>query len=171
MAQLESNPFILPGNMTHIPVRIWLDNVRSALNVGSAFRTCDALGVDKIYLSGITCIPPHPEILKTALGSTLSVPWEAIQDKEVSLHRLKAEGWQIVLAEQMEGGTLLQDFPFNPANKYLLVFGNEVDGVQDVFFPFADAAVEIPQVGSKHSLNVSVAIGIVLWDAFHKFLT
>jgi tRNA G18 (ribose-2'-O)-methylase SpoU len=169
-AFLEDHPFVLTGTKKNIPVRIWLDNVRSGLNVGAAFRTADALGVEKLYLSGFTQQPPHKEILKTALGATQTVSWEYIEDEVAFLKELKARNWIIMVAEQVEGSVWLQDMPFLKEQKYVIIFGNEVDGVQPLFLPFADAAVEIPQVGSKHSLNVSVSIGIILWEAFRKLL-
>jgi tRNA G18 (ribose-2'-O)-methylase SpoU len=167
---LENHPFILDENRKKIPVCIWLDNVRSALNVGSAFRTADALGIEKLYLSGFTQQPPHKEILKTALGSTHTVTWEYISDENMFLKDLKDQNWQILVAEQVEGSIWLQDFDFSKDEKYVIIFGNEVDGVQPLFLPFANAAVEIPQVGSKHSLNVSVSMGMILWEAFRKLL-
>jgi tRNA G18 (ribose-2'-O)-methylase SpoU len=167
---LEDNPFVLSENRKTIPVCIWLDNVRSALNVGSAFRTSDALGIEKLYLSGITQQPPHKEILKTALGSTQTVSWEYIENEVSFVKELKEDGWEIILAEQVEGSIWLQDFEFIKNHKYVIIFGNEVDGVQPLFLPFANAVVEIPQVGSKHSLNVSVSMGMILWEAFRKLL-
>jgi tRNA G18 (ribose-2'-O)-methylase SpoU len=169
-AYLENNPFVLDGNKKTIPVCIWLDNVRSALNVGSAFRTADALGIEKIYLSGFTQQPPHKEILKTALGSTQTVSWEYIADEILFLKELKDQQWNILVAEQVEGSIWLQDFDFSKDEKYVIIFGNEVDGVQPLFLSLANAAVEIPQVGSKHSLNVSVSMGMILWEAFRKLL-
>ena len=169
-AFLEDHPFLLTGNKKNIPVRIWLDNVRSGLNVGAAFRTADALGIEKLYLSGFTQQPPHKEILKTALGATQTVSWEYIEDEGLFLKEWKALDWIILVAEQVEGSIWLQDVEFLEGQKYVIIFGNEVDGVQPLFLSFADAAVEIPQVGSKHSLNVSVSLGIVLWEAFRKLL-
>ncbi len=167
---LENHPFVLNENRTNIPVCIWLDNVRSALNVGSAFRTADALGIEKIYLSGFTQQPPHKEILKTALGATQSVDWEYVSDEKSCLINLKEQKWQILVAEQVEGSIWLQDFDFSKDEKYIIIFGNEVEGVQPLFLSFANAAVEIPQVGSKHSLNISVSLGMILWEAFRKLL-
>lgn len=167
---LENHPFVLGGNRKTIPVCIWLDNVRSALNVGSAFRTADALGIEKIYLSGFTQQPPHKEILKTALGSTQTVSWEYIADESLFLKELKDQQWNVLVAEQVEGSIWLQDFDFSKDEKYVIIFGNEVDGVQPLFLSLANAAVEIPQVGSKHSLNVSVSMGMILWEAFKKLI-
>jgi tRNA G18 (ribose-2'-O)-methylase SpoU len=170
MDYLENNPFILKAQRNKIPVCVWLDNVRSALNVGAAFRTADALGIEKIFLSGFTQQPPHKEILKTALGSTLTVAWEFIPDELFFLEQLKEANWKILVAEQVEGSIWLQDFDFSKDEKYVIIFGNEVDGVQPFFLQFANAAVEIPQVGSKHSLNISVSMGMILWEAFRKLL-
>ena len=167
---LANHPFVLNENRTNIPVCVWLYNVRSALNVGSAFRTADALGIEKIYLSGFTQQPPHKEILKTALGATQSVDWEYVSDEKSCLINLKEQKWQILVAEQVEGSIWLQDFDFSKDEKYIIIFGNEVEGVQPLFLSFANAAVEIPQVGSKHSLNISVSLGMILWEAFRKLL-
>jgi 23S rRNA (guanosine2251-2'-O)-methyltransferase len=151
-----------------MPVIIVLDSVRSMHNVGSAFRTADAFLVEKIILTGITGTPPSREIHKTALGATESVPWEYHQSAIDALKALKKQGFKIVLIEQTTQSTPLQQFEFNPASKYVLVFGNEVHGVSDDLLPLADLALEIPQVGSKHSLNVSVCLGIIAWTAFRQ---
>ena len=147
------------------PVVLVLDNIRSMHNVGSAFRTCDAFNVEKLYLCGITATPPQKEIAKTALGATESVDWEYEEDVTTLAEKLKAESYAIILVEQTDGSVMLQDFDFTQYSKVALVVGNEVFGVSDGLLPICDAAVEIPQYGTKHSLNVAVATGIVLWEA------
>ena len=141
-----------------------LDNIRSAHNVGSAFRTGDAFKVDKVWLCGICATPPSAEIHKVALGAEQSVPWEHVDDTLALVQRLRAEGWTVVCAEQTEHAVRLQDFRREPGRRYAVVFGNEVDGVRQDVVDAADASVEIPQSGTKHSLNVSVSVGIVLWQ-------
>lgn len=147
------------------PVVLVLDNIRSMHNVGSAFRTCDAFNVEKLYLCGITATPPQKEIAKTALGATESVEWEYAEDVVALAERLKAEGYAVILVEQTDGSIMLQDFDFAQYGKMALFVGNEVFGISDGLLPLCDAAVEIPQFGTKHSLNVAVATGIVLWEA------
>lgn len=142
-----------------------LDNIRSQHNIGSAFRTSDAFRVEKIYLCGICATPPSAEIHKSALGAEFTVPWEHAEDTLSLVRRLKAEGYTIVCVEQTAHSTLLQDFVNDPQKRYAFVFGNEVKGVQQVVADESDMALEIPQYGTKHSLNVSVSIGIVLWSA------
>lgn len=151
-----------------IPVCILLDNVRSLHNVGSAFRTADAFRVEKIYLTGITGTPPHREIHKTALGSTESVTWEYIESSEQAVKKLKNDNYKIVVIEQTTESAPLQKFHPESQSKYCLVFGNEVEGVREDVIDLADIALEIPQVGTKHSLNISVCLGIVVWDIFWK---
>ena len=141
-----------------------LDNIRSAHNVGSAFRTGDAFRVDRVFLCGICATPPSAEIHKVALGAELSLPWEHADDTLELVRRLRAEGWTVVCAEQTEHAVPLQDFRREPGRRYAVVFGNEVDGVRQDVVDEADACVEIPQHGTKHSLNVSVSVGIVLWQ-------
>ncbi len=151
-----------------LPVCIVLDNLRSLHNVGSAFRTADAFRFEKIYLTGITGMPPHREIEKTALGATRSMSWEhALSTAEV-LGELKSKGYTIVLVEQTTESRPLQSFDFGADQKYCLVFGNEINGVSDEVLPLADVSIEIPQSGTKHSLNVSVCLGIVAWEFFKK---
>jgi 23S rRNA (guanosine2251-2'-O)-methyltransferase len=147
---------------------IVLDNLRSLHNVGSAFRTADAFLVEKIVLTGITGTPPNREIHKTALGSTDSVPWEYAENSADAVLKLKEQGYRVVIVEQTSESIQLQNFEFRQNEKYALVFGNEVNGVSEEILPFADDALEIPQAGSKHSLNVSVCLGIVLWTIFRK---
>jgi len=141
-----------------------LDNIRSAHNVGSAFRTADAFKADKIYLCGICATPPSAEIHKSALGAEESVPWEHADDTLSLVNALRADGYCIISVEQACGSVALQDFCADSSRKYALVFGNEVDGVQQSVVDASDLALEIPQFGTKHSLNVSVSIGVVLWQ-------
>lgn len=143
---------------------IVLDNVRSAHNVGSAFRTSDAFKVDKVFLCGICACPPSAEIHKSALGAENSVPWEHVDDTVSLVERLKTEAYTIVSIEQTEKAIQLQDFHPEEGKKYALIFGNEVDGVQQSVVDASDMALEIPQFGTKHSLNVSVSVGVVLWQ-------
>jgi tRNA G18 (ribose-2'-O)-methylase SpoU len=151
-----------------IPVVILLDNVRSLHNVGSAFRTADAFRIEKIYLTGITGTPPHREIHKTALGSTDSVAWEYFENADEATTKLKADGYQIILIEQTTESRPLQEFVLRNDKKYCLVFGNEVHGVSEGVIELGDLAIEIPQSGTKHSLNISVCLGIVVWEVFCK---
>ena len=141
-----------------------LDNIRSAHNVGSAFRTGDAFKADKVWLCGICATPPSAEIHKVALGAELSMPWEHVDDTLALVRRLQEEGWTVVCAEQTDHAVPLQDFRREPGRRYAVVFGNEVDGVRPDVVDAADLCVEIPQFGTKHSLNVSVSVGIVLWQ-------
>lgn len=152
------------------PVVLVLDNVRSMNNVGSAFRTADAFALEKIYLCGITATPPHREIQKTALGAEQAVAWEHAKDTAEVCLRLKAEGYKILAVEQAEGSTLLNEFTPAKDQKYALVFGNEVFGVDDKVMEVADGCLEIPQFGTKHSLNISVTIGVVCWQFATGFL-
>ena len=140
-----------------------LDNIRSAHNVGSAFRTADAFGVDKIYLGGICPVPPSPELRKVALGAEEVVPFEHVSDVVALVERLKADGYTTVAVEQTVHSVKLDEFKREPGRKYALVFGNEVNGVQQEVVDACDYALEIPQQGTKHSLNVSVSIGVILW--------
>ena len=141
-----------------------LDNIRSAHNVGSAFRTSDAFGVDKVYLGGICPVPPSPELRKVALGAEEVVPFEHVQDVVELVRRLKADGYTVVAVEQTVNSVKLDAFRRDPSARYALVFGNEVDGVQQTVVDAADFSLEIPQQGTKHSLNVSVSVGVVLWS-------
>ncbi|MCQ2174226.1 MAG: RNA methyltransferase [Bacteroidales bacterium] len=141
-----------------------LDNVRSAYNVGSAFRTADAFGVDKLWLCGICAAPPSVEIHKTALGAENSVSWEHVDDTLELVARLKCAGYTVISVEQTENSVCLSDFRREPGRKYALIFGNEVDGVRQDVVDESDFALEIPQQGTKHSLNVSVCVGAVLWE-------
>jgi 23S rRNA (guanosine2251-2'-O)-methyltransferase len=146
------------------PVIVILDSIRSLNNIGSFFRTADAFNIEKIYLCGITATPPHREIQKTALGATESVKWEHRENILDLLHELKAEGVTIASIEQAEKTTFLQHVPNLEFKKIALIFGNEVDGVDQEAINLSDHILEIPQFGTKHSLNVSVCAGVVLWE-------
>jgi len=150
------------------PVIVVLDNVRSAYNVGSVFRTCDAFAIEGIYLCGITAQPPNRELMKTSLGSTDSIPWKYFKSNEEAVRDLKSSGHQIVLIEQTDESISLEQFFPEKEKKYALIFGNEVEGIADVILPLAEIALEIPQFGTKHSFNISVSAGIVLWNFFLK---
>ena len=141
-----------------------LDNIRSAHNVGSAFRTGDAFKVDKVWLCGICACPPSAELHKVALGAEFSMPWEHVDDTLALVERLRAEGYTVICAEQTEHAVQLQRFRRDPSKRYAVVFGNEVDGVRQDVVDAADLCLEIPQSGTKHSLNVSVSAGVVLWQ-------
>lgn len=151
-------------NQEKFPIVLVLDNIRSALNVGAAFRTADAFALEKIICIGFTATPPHREILKTALGSTESVTWEHYDNIDTALQQLKKEDYQCLAIEQTNNSVLLHQFPIQSAQKYALIFGNEVEGVSDAALSLCDAAIEIPQFGTKHSLNVSVCVGILSWE-------
>ena len=152
------------------PVAVVLDNVRSGHNVGSAFRSADAFRIEKVILCGICATPPSQEIHKTALGAEFSVPWEHYGDTVEAVRALKEQGWTLVGVEQAENSTMLQDFAPVAGQRYAFVFGNEVFGVAQEVMDLCDMALEIPQEGTKHSLNVSVSVGIVLWDAVRRFI-
>ncbi len=149
-----------------IPLAVVLDDVRSMYNVGSVFRTADAFRIESIYLCGITACPPHQEIHKTALGAEDSVEWTHVKDTVEALNRLKADGYEVIAIEQVEGSTMLQDFDVDTNKKYAIVLGNEVKGVKQEVVDMCDGCIEIPQYGTKHSLNVSTAAGIVMWKFF-----
>ena len=153
---------------TKTPIRIVLDDIRSLHNVGSVFRTSDAFLIDKIYLCGITATPPNKEIHKTALGATETVAWEHAENVLEVIQKLKAEKIKTFAIEQVESAIFLQDFKVETDQKYALVFGNEVFGVAQEAVAICDGAIEIPQLGTKHSLNISVSAGIVVWDLFQK---
>ncbi len=151
-----------------VPVTVVLDNVRSGLNVGSVFRTSDAFRIEKIYLCGITAKPPNKEINKTALGATDSVDWEYFANTLKAVEQLKQNGYKILAIEQTENSVMLQDLQVSPGEKYALIFGNEVKGIEQAVIDLADLAVEIPQFGTKHSLNISVSAGIVIWEVVKR---
>ena len=151
-----------------IPVVVILDNVRSMHNIGSVFRTADAFRIEKIYLCGITATPPNKEIRKTALGATESVDWEYAADILELVGKLKKEKYTILSVEQVDKSQSLSIYKLDSEEKYAVIFGNEVEGVQQEVINLSDVCVEIPQAGTKHSLNVSVCAGIVLWEFFRK---
>ena len=153
---------------TKTKVSIVLDNIRSLNNIGSVFRTADAFLVEKIYLCGITARPPHKDIHKTALGATDSVEWVYAEDSLTLIQQLKKEGNVTIAIEQAEGAVLLQDYAAISASSYVLVFGNEVKGVDQKVVMACDTVLEIPQFGTKHSLNISVSVGVVIWDFWSK---
>ncbi len=146
------------------PIIIVLDDVRSLNNIGSVFRTADAFRCTAIYLCGITATPPHREIHKTALGAEDSVEWKYEKDIVSAINQLKKDGYKIVGIEQAEGGVMLDAFEIDGNEKYAFIFGHEIHGVSDQALALCDTAIEIPQDGTKHSLNISVCAGIVMWD-------
>lgn len=156
------------ASVEKLPVVVVLDNVRSAQNVGSFFRTADAFGIERIELCGISCTPPNREIHKTALGSELSVAWHYYPTTKECVEALREEGYRIIAIEQIEGSTMLNDFRAESGVKYALIFGNEVEGVDQSIADIVDSAIEIPQVGIKHSLNVSVSAGVLMWEMFRQ---
>lgn len=151
-----------------LPVVLLLDNVRSLHNVGSAFRTADAFACERLILAGITGQPPHREIHKTALGATESVAWEYALKPAEAAAALKKAGYRIVVVEQTTESVFLDSFRVNDNEKICVVFGNEINGVSEEVLALADTAVEIPQSGTKHSLNISVCVGIVCWELFRR---
>jgi len=146
------------------PLIVVLDNVRSLHNVGSVFRTADAFLVEAVYLCGITCTPPHAEIHKTALGAENTVDWKHYEDTHQAVIDLKAQGYTVFAIEQAVGSTLLPDLQLDKSKKYAVILGNEVKGVQQTVVDACDGCIEIPQFGTKHSLNVSVTGGIIIWE-------
>lgn len=150
------------------PVVVVLDNIRSLNNIGSAFRTADAFLVEAVYLCGITACPPHRDIHKTALGATESVYWKYFETTEEAVNQLHLEHYKVVAVEQADESHELHRFNYEAKQKYAFVFGNEVKGVQNRVIQDVDAVVEIPQFGTKHSLNISVSVGIVMWDYWFK---
>ncbi|MBP5572882.1 MAG: RNA methyltransferase [Bacteroidales bacterium] len=149
-----------------LPVVMVLDNIRSLSNVGAVFRSADAFRIGEVFLCGITACPPHREIHKTALGADETVPWRYFETTEEACRVLKERGYRIFAVEQTEGSVMLQDFEAVPDSAFIL--GNEVEGVGDGVLPYCDGAIEIPQAGTKHSLNVSVCSGIVMWHVFRQ---
>ena len=155
-------------NSSKTPVIVILDNIRSAHNVGSVFRTCDAFLINKIILCGITAIPPNKEIRKTALGSSESVDWRYYKNTEEVIMKLKKKDYQIIAVEQANKSIKLESFRAENEKKYAIIFGNEIKGISQKILNNSDSVIEIPQFGTKHSLNVSVSAGIVIWDIFSK---
>ncbi|HNY07417.1 MAG TPA: RNA methyltransferase [Bacteroidales bacterium] len=154
-------------SISKLPIVIVLDNIRSMNNIGSAFRTADAFCVESIYLCGITATPPHREIQKTALGATDSVNWKYFNSTSEAVQQLRIEGYTLFSIEQAEGSIPLPQFVPNH-KKIAYIFGNEINGVDELVMNMVDGCIEIPQYGTKHSLNVSVSIGIVIWDHLLK---
>lgn len=150
------------------PLIVILDNIRSLNNIGSVFRTSDAFLIEKVYLCGITATPPHKDIQKTALGATETVTWEYVEDTIPLIKKLQSENIEVLAIEQAEGAVMLNDFEPEKNKTYAVVFGNEVKGVQQEVVSASDGIIEIPQLGSKHSLNIAVSTGVVLWDLFSK---
>ncbi|WP_158210149.1 RNA methyltransferase [Myroides phaeus] len=150
------------------PIIIVLDDVRSLHNIGSVFRTCDAFLIEKVYLCGITATPPNKEIHKTALGATETVEWEYVKDVVTLVKQLNEEGVSVQSVEQVEKSVMLNNFEVEIGQKYALVFGNEVKGVNQEVVDLSKGVIEIPQLGTKHSLNISVSAGVVIWDLFQQ---
>ena len=151
-----------------LPFIIVLDNVRSLNNIGSVFRTSDAFLVEEIYLCGITAVPPHPDIHKTALGAENSVKWSYFSDTVEAVDKLHSMGYTVYSIEQVKDSISLESIKLDKKQKYAVIFGNEVKGVQQVVVDKCDGCIEIPQFGTKHSLNVSVTAGLVIWDFFKQ---
>lgn len=151
-----------------LPLIIVLDNIRSLHNIGSVFRTSDAFRIESIYLCGITATPPHPEMHKTALGAEFTVNWKYVNNTVEAVDNLKREGYVVYAVEQAEESIMLNNIELDRQKKYAVVMGNEVKGVQQEVIDHSDGCIEIPQYGTKHSLNVSVTAGIVIWDLFKK---
>tara|TARA_Y100000766_G_scaffold245371_1_gene225201 strand:+ start:746 stop:1279 length:534 start_codon:yes stop_codon:yes gene_type:complete len=156
-------------NQDKVPLIIVLENIRSLNNVGTIFRTCDAFNVNSVFLIGITAQPPHREIQKTALGATESVEWKYYQTSNQAIKELKSKGYKIFSVEQAEGSTPIHEVENIDCDKMALFFGNEISGVDQTTIDASYACLEIPQFGTKHSLNVSVCAGIVIWECFNKF--
>ena len=154
------------ATMQRIPIVVVLDNVRSAQNIGAFFRTGDAFAIEKVMLCGITATPPSRDIHKSALGAELTVGWEYYPTTAECVAALKVQGYTPLAIEQVEGAVMLDELEVDTTKKYALVFGNEVEGIDQAVVDMCDGAIEIPQVGTKHSVNVSVAGGIVLWEFF-----
>ena len=158
-------------SISKTPLVVVLDNIRSCNNIGSVFRTSDALLIEKVYLCGITATPPNAEIHKTALDAEKSVEWEYFQKTEEAVLQLQNNGYKVYAIEQVENSILLPDFSPETGEKVAVVFGNEVKGVQQKVVNICNGSIEIPQFGTKHSFNVSVSAGIILWDLFQKLNT
>lgn len=154
-----------------LPLVVILDNVRSLYNIGSVFRTSDAFRVECIYLCGITATPPHPEMHKTALGAEFTVDWKYVNNAVEAVDNLRREGYVVFSVEQAENSIMLEDMRLKQGKRYAVVLGNEVKGVQQEVIDHSDGCIEIPQYGTKHSLNVSVTAGIVIWDLFKQLKT
>ena len=168
LGRVDIETFKVQGKL---PLVVILDNVRSMHNIGSIFRTSDGFAIERICLCGITAQPPHREIEKTALGATQSIEWDYYESVNSAIVELKNEGYVIIAIEQAENSVQLTDYKPQKAEKYALIFGNEVQGVSDVAMTMADKCIEIPQFGTKHSFNIVVSAGIVLWDFYSKLNT
>ena len=151
-----------------LPLVVVLDDIRSLHNIGSVFRTADAFRIECIYLCGITATPPHPEMHKTALGAEFTVDWKYVNNAVETVDNLRSAGYVVYSVEQAEGSIMLDELTLDRSKKYAVVMGNEVKGVQQEVIDHSDGCIEIPQYGTKHSLNVSVTAGIVIWDLFKK---
>lgn len=154
-----------------IPVIVVLENIRSAYNVGSVFRTADAFLLEAIYICGYTCVPPHKEIKKTALGAEDSVSWKHFDNANVAINELHQSGYTVFAVEQTEGSTLLNNIEYKAGDKIAVIFGNEVTGVEQSTIQQCAGCIEIPQLGMKHSLNIATAAGVVLWEIVRKYIT
>lgn len=150
------------------PFVVVLDNIRSLNNIGSVFRTSDAFLIEKVYLCGITAKPPHRDIQKTALGATETVEWEYFENTIDTVKELKNNGYKIAAIEQAENSIMLNEYSISENEKLAIIFGNEVNGVEQKVIDECDIVIEIPQFGTKHSLNISVSVGVVIWDLFNK---
>jgi len=173
MKQLSSKELNRPNieqyqSTRKIPVIVILDNIRSGLNVGAIFRTCDAFSIEAIYLCGITVKPPHTEIMKTALGATESVEWQYFENADLALEEIKEKGYAIVAIEQTDASIPLGEIDINAKLPFALVFGNEMRGIAPEVLLKCDSSIEIPQSGIKHSLNVATSAGIVLWECYRQ---
>lgn len=153
-----------------VPLIVVLDNIRSLHNIGSVFRTADAFSLEAVWLCGITATPPHPEMHKTALGAEFTVDWRYVENTVEAVDNLRGDGYTVFSIEQAENSTMLGDLQLDPVRKYAVVMGNEVKGVNQEVIDHSDGCIEIPQYGTKHSLNVSVTAGIVIWDFFNKLV-
>lgn len=153
-----------------IPLIVVLENIRSAYNVGSVFRTADAFLLEAIYICGYTCIPPHKEIKKTALGAEDSVHWQHFEKTDLAINQMQEAGYKIFAVEQAVGSTMLNDMKYTVEDKIALVFGNEVTGVEQSTIQQCEGCIEIPQLGMKHSLNIATAAGVVLWEFVRKHI-
>lgn len=153
-----------------VPLIVVLDNIRSLHNIGSVFRTADAFRLEAVWLCGITATPPHPEMHKTALGAEFTVDWRYVENTVEAVDNLRGDGYTVFSIEQAENSTMLGDLQLDPVRKYAVVMGNEVKGVNQEVIDHSDGCIEIPQYGTKHSLNVSVTAGIVIWDFFNKLV-
>jgi 23S rRNA (guanosine2251-2'-O)-methyltransferase len=168
-SELNRKTLLAFKKATKTPLILILDNIRSLNNIGSVFRTADAFLIEKIYLCGITATPPHKDIHKTALGATESVNWEYQKEASELVKQLRDDNIKVYAIEQAKGAQRLESFKITPNEKYAFVLGNEVNGVSQTVINTCSGVIEIPQEGTKHSLNIAVAAGVVLWDFYQKF--